>query len=82
MPREGKENKSLDGGRKGGELLHNFLDRAFFHLKKGGECYFVTSSLNNWSEKNQNQRVNGLKFERTGMKRIFFEKLTVFKAVK
>ncbi|MEM4663235.1 MAG: methyltransferase [Candidatus Diapherotrites archaeon] len=79
LPTQGKKDIALDGGKKGCEILHRFLDNLPKHLNKGGCCYFVQSSLT--GEKNTKKKLKelNLKFEMLARERLFFEELIVFK---
>lgn len=69
----------LDGGKKGREVLDLFLQEFAGHLKKGGQCFFLQTSLNGEKETGKILKGQGLSFEVAARKRIFFEELLVFR---
>jgi len=77
-----KKDIDLDGGRKGREILDLFLKQFGKHLGFGGECFFLQSSLNGRRETEEILGEEGLAFEIVSEKKLFFEKLLVFRAWK
>jgi len=79
LPNQGKADAALDGGTKGQELTHKFLDRLSFHLEEGGECFVVASSLNEFSGLPTNASKFGFSCKRVARKKLFFEEIGVFR---
>jgi len=79
---KGKRFRDLDGGREGREVLDRFLKGFAKHLKKGGKCFFLQTSLNGEKKTAQILGEQGLSFEVLARKRLFFEELLVFGAWK
>ena len=79
---ESLEERELDGGRKGREVLDRFLNDAGGHLTEHGKIYFLQSSLNGISETKARLKKLGLDAEIVAKNRIFFEELIVFEAVR
>lgn len=79
---EERKYADLDGGVKGREVLDRFLNGFAVHLKKEGKCFFLQSSLN--GEKKTVEILEKLGFEArvVARKRLFFEELLVFRALK
>lgn len=80
LPAGALKDLSIEGGKKGYELLHKFLDSLSLHLKKNGVCYFVQSSLNGEQRTKKKLASLGLRFEIVAREKLFFEELIVFKA--
>ena len=80
LPREGKKDAALDGGRQGGEVIHNFLDKLQFHLAAEGECFFIASSLSSLKGIRGKLAELGLHFEVINSELLFFEELAAFRA--
>ncbi len=78
VPSLQQSDASIDGGKKGRDVLRNFLDNLFLHLTPKGKSYFLASSLNdfNWIERTLS--LNGFGFSIVLRKRFFFEELAVF----
>ena len=70
--------KEVDGGKKGREILDLFLDEMPNHLKKGGSCFFLQSSLNGEKETEKVLEKKGLVFSIVARQKLFFEELLVF----
>ena len=72
--REPKDSKlSTTGGKKGSEIINNFLSQAKNYLKKNGKIFLVTSSLTkaiNW---------NNFKKKKIVSEKMFFEEIYVWK---
>ncbi|MCX6801881.1 MAG: methyltransferase [Candidatus Diapherotrites archaeon] len=79
VPGDRKKDRSIFGGRRGWEVLHAFLDKAPGHLKKGGECFFICSSLNDFAALGEKISCLGLRFEIVSRQKLFFEELAVFR---
>jgi len=75
----GKKFAELDGGKNGREILDLFLEGFSKHLKKGGKCFFLQTSLNGEKETGEILRRQGFSFEVVARKKIFFEELLVFR---
>ncbi|MCX8189867.1 MAG: methyltransferase [Candidatus Diapherotrites archaeon] len=80
LPNNGKEDKALDGGKKGNELLFRFIEHLPRFLKKNGSAYFIQSSITNEAETKQKLKYVGFKYNVLTRKHFFFEDLVVFKA--
>ncbi len=77
LPKTKSEDKESElittGGKLGSEIINKFLKQAKKHLNKKGKIYLLTSSLTkniNWLD---------YKKELVGKKKLFFEKLVVWK---
>ncbi len=75
-----KKYKDLDGGIKGQEVLHKFLDKFSLHLKENGKTFFLQSSLNDVEKTSSILTEKGLNFEIVNRQNLFMEELIVFKA--
>jgi release factor glutamine methyltransferase len=80
VPSEEKKFEDLDGGKKGREALDGFLAGFSAHLEKGGNCFFLQTSLNGEKETGEILKKQGFEFEVVARKRLFFEELLVFRA--
>ena len=74
--------KSLGGGKKGYEVLIKFLNQVSNYLTKKGIALIVFSSITNKKIIDETINNNLLNYELLEKKRIFFEKLYVYKIVK
>jgi len=79
LPGDRRKDRSVLGGRKGSEVLHAFLDKLPGFLEKGGECFFVCSSLNDFEGLGRKIKGSGLRFEIIARQKLFFEELAVFR---
>lgn len=61
------------GGKKGSELINNFLTNAKKHLENNGEIFLLTSSLT------QGINFEGYNLDLVAKKKLFFEELFVWK---
>jgi len=72
--------KNLDtsGGKFGDEVIIEFIKQLPDYLEKEGKAFFISSSLakDRWKKEAEKQ---GLKIEKAGEKRIFFEELYCWK---
>ena len=69
---------ALDGGKKGYELLENFLKQAKNYLNKNGKILILFSSLTKKNKVDKILKENRYIFECLETKRIFFEELYVY----
>ena len=79
---EEKKYADLDGGVKGREVLDSFLNGVAQHLKKEGRSFFLQSSLNGEKETVDKLKKEGFSYKVLARKKLFFEELLVFKAIK
>ncbi len=79
---EEKKYKDLDGGVRGREVLDEFLKGFAKHLKKGGKCFFLQTSLNGEEESVKLLEEQGFEAKVVARKRLFFEELLVFRVLK
>ncbi len=79
LPSEGKQDIALDGGPRGKEVIHKFLDKLPFYLKKNGECFIVASSLNEFSDLPGKAIELGFSCMLVASKKLFFEEIAVFR---
>ncbi len=79
---EEKKYADLDGGVKGREILDRFLKGFAVHLEKEGKCFFLQNSLNGEEETTELLEEQGFEAEVVARKRLFFEELLVFRALK
>ena len=77
---ESIEERELDGGKEGREVLDRFLEKAGELLNANGKIYFLQSSLNGIDETEQLLKKLGFIGKIVARKGIFFEELVVFKA--
>jgi len=82
VPSDKTKHVELDGGRRGREILDLFLDEFAGHLEKGGNCFFLQSSLNGLGETRKKLKSKNLESSIVGKKKLFFEELLVFRAWK
>lgn len=80
VPSEGIKWADTDGGKKGRGVLDRFLLAFPKHLKAGGKCWFLQTSLNGKRKTEAMLTKAGLKWKITGRKKLFFEKLLVYEA--
>jgi release factor glutamine methyltransferase len=77
LPKTKKEDKESElittGGKFGSELINKFLEKAKNHLKEEGKIFLLVSSLT--------KKINWFDYEKKlmGEKKLFFEKLEVWK---
>ncbi len=69
---------TLDGGKKGYELVERFLSEVSAHLKKDGKVLLLFSSLTKKNKVEEFITKNGLKFREVAKQKIFFEELYVY----
>ena len=79
---EKKKYTDLDGGIKGREILDEFLKGFAAYLEKEGKCFFLQSSLNGEEESTELLENQGFKTKVVARKKLFFEELLVFRALK
>ncbi len=79
LPNQGKADVALDGGTKGQEITHKFLDRLSFHLEERGECFVVASSLNGFSALPLKASELSFSCRCVARKKLFFEEIGVFR---
>ena len=79
---EALEEKDLDGGMKGREVLDRFLEQMPQHLDKKGVCYFLQTDINGYAETKKMLGKLGFSCEIVATKKGFFEELAVFRAEK
>ncbi len=82
LPSDKVEDAALDGGKRGYELLEEFLDRVGDYLKPKGVLLIVFSSLTNKDKINEILRKNFLDFELLNTAHFFYEKLYTYKITK
>ena len=72
------DKKDTTGGKKGDEILVNFIKSLSNHLNKNGVCFVLTSSLtpNSWKKVAKNQN---FKIRKNAEKNLFFERLYIWK---
>ncbi|MEK7203222.1 MAG: hypothetical protein AAB653_02795, partial [Patescibacteria group bacterium] len=79
LPQELKlKDLTLEGGKKGYEVLERFLNKVNIFLKTDGIVLIVFSSLTKKEKVNEFIRNNLLEFEELAKKHIFFEDLYVY----
>lgn len=71
-----------DGGKKGREILDQFLGQAGKFLKPNGRIFFLQTSLNGIRATKQKLKKLGFRFEIANRKKLFFEELIVFRLEK
>jgi release factor glutamine methyltransferase len=71
--------KAINGGKKGREIIDEFIPQIKKHLTKKGKCFFLQSSLNGIKETKEKLEREGLKHSIEKRKKLFFEELIVFK---
>ncbi|MDP3881778.1 MAG: methyltransferase [Nanoarchaeota archaeon] len=82
-PREdGESSLATTGGKRGDELILRFLKQAQSHLTKKGLILLVVSSLTPKNLIKRLLRELGMKFEKLSEKKLFMEKLEVWKISK
>lgn len=69
---------STTGGKKGYEILEEFLNKVKEHLNKNGKALIVFSSLTNKKKIDSLIKKNKSKFKCLETKKIFFEELYVY----
>lgn len=69
---------TLDGGKKGYEIIERFLNNANDYLKENGIILLLFSSLTNKEKINEILQNNLLEFEEISKQKIFFEELHVY----
>ncbi|MBI2129048.1 methyltransferase [Candidatus Woesearchaeota archaeon] len=69
---------TIEGGKKGYEVIERFLSKANNYLKKDGIILMVFSSLTKPRMINKLIKKNKLKYRLLGKKRIFFEEMMVY----
>lgn len=79
VPSEKIEVFSTDGGKKGSEIIFNFLENIKFYLKKKGVCYLLVSSHNDLKKIYNIILKNHLTYNILSEKKLFFEKLLILK---
>ncbi|MEK6942477.1 MAG: HemK2/MTQ2 family protein methyltransferase [Nanoarchaeota archaeon] len=83
LPQELKiRNKELEGGKKGYEVIEEFLEGVNNYLNADGLILMVFSSLTNKKKVNEFIKNNLLEFEELEKMHIFFEDLFVYKIKK
>jgi len=83
LPQELKlKDLTLEGGKKGYEVIEMFLDEASDYLKPDGVILIVFSSLTKKEKVDEFIKNNLLEFELLEKQHIFFEDLYVYKIVK
>lgn len=79
LPKSDLKDISIEGGLKGFELLHEFLEELPKHLVNNGCCFFVQSSITNERKTKRKLKQLALSYEIAARARFFFEELIVFK---
>lgn len=69
---------TIEGGKKGYEIIERFLSKVNSYLKKGGIILMVFSSLTKPRMINKLIKKNKLKYDLLSKKRVFFEDLIVY----
>jgi len=69
---------TLDGGKKGYEVLQKFFENAGIHLKKDGKILIVFSSLTKKKKVDEMIKSSGFSAKMLEKKHIFFEDLYVY----
>lgn len=69
---------TLDGGKKGYEVMERFFSQARKHLNKNGKVLIVFSSLTKKKKVDKIIKKNGFKFKLLKKKKLFFEELYVY----
>lgn len=78
LPEDAKlKDLTLDGGKKGYEIIERFLSKAKDHLKPDGIILIIFSSLTNKKRVDEIIKKNKLKSKLLGKMAIFFEELFV-----
>ena len=72
----------VDGGKKGREILDKFIEGFPKHLKPGGECFFLQSSLNGIEKTRKTLAAKNFSAQVIAGEKLFFEELVIFKAGK
>ncbi|MEM4326953.1 MAG: methyltransferase [Candidatus Diapherotrites archaeon] len=68
----------VDGGKRGREVLDEFLTEFPLHLSKNGKCYFLQSNLNGFRETERILESFGFYWKVVSEIKLFFEKLSVY----
>ena len=76
------EEKALDGGKSGREVLDRFLLQAENLLNENGMVFFLQNDLNGFKETEDLLKRLHFQFEILARQKLFFEELVVFRAWK
>lgn len=81
---EDKYDKQIDttGGKKGDEIIVRFIKQLKPHLTKNGFCFLLTSSFTPEKAWKDEAKKQNLKIKKIAEKKLFFEKLYVWKVRK
>ena len=69
---------AVDGGKKGRQVLDEFIGKLKTFLKANGTAYFLQSSQNGTKETEEKLAQNKMEFKIVGRERIWFEELLVY----
>lgn len=76
------KDRAIYGGKRGYEVIFEFVCQLKNYLKKDGVCFMLFSSLSNFDEIKIKLESELLDFEEVARKRVFFEDLIVLKIEK
>lgn len=82
LPSEKISDRTVDGGREGIEVPLEILRSAAPRLAKGGEFYFLSSSLANYQRLISDMEKMGFVTKIVATKKLFFEKLILVRSTK
>ena len=77
LPSEGTDDRTVDGGPGGRDLIIRFLEELPGHLQKGGIAILLVSSLN--SSNTVRNRYENFEFSTIAKRAMFFEELEVLR---
>ncbi|MDZ4256747.1 MAG: hypothetical protein U1C71_04005, partial [archaeon] len=70
--------RDTDGGKKGREIIDAFLEKLADHLKPGGHCFLLQSSLNIPEMTEQKMKKLGMTGKIIATQKLFMEELQVW----
>ena len=76
------EEKALDGGKNGREILDRFLLQMENFLNENGMVFFLQNNLNGFKESEELLKRLNFNFQIIARQKLFFEELVVFRAWK
>ena len=82
VPSEEIKWRDTDGGKKGAEVIEKFVEKVGGRLNKGGVLLLLLSSLNEPEKILARLKKHGFAGDVAARKKLFFEELIVFRAVK
>ena len=77
LPSEVINDSTVDGGKKGIEVLNKFLDHSIRVLSDSGLIIFVLSTLTDYKKVLNNLRKKGFKIKKKDSQKLFFEEIFI-----